>query len=225
MKKTLKNFSLLTIVLILISSCSRDDHFKNYAYQNEYNFGTSTTGSYNASTSTFLDTQKISKTTIYTKNIEINTTEGIEKIVVTNGTNVSYPIISEKKFTINHQTKGIDNGVEDIIVSINYVNGNIKKFYIKLFTFKNMIPVANMVFDNNSKILDFTTSYDQDQRFGGKVSEYQVTINGVLRKKDENPNFIMSEINSIVPGKSYNVKLDIFDNDNISSTIEKTINL
>lgn len=225
MKKALKKFTSFAIVLILISSCSRDDHFKNYTYNNEYNFGTSTTGTYNASTSTLLDTIKISKTTIYTKNIEINTTEGIENIVVTNGASTSYPTITDKKFVINHQTKGIDNGVEDITVSINYKNGNSKKLYIKLYTFINMSPIANLVYDANNKILDFSSSLDQDSRFGGKISEYQVTINGVLRKKDETPTFVMTEINSIVSGKSYNVKLDVYDNDNITNTIEKTINL
>jgi hypothetical protein len=224
MKKVLKKFLSLSLVLIVISSCSRDDHFKNYTYSNEYNFGTSTTGIYNASTSTLLDTQKISKTTIYTKNIEINTTEGIENIVVTNGISTSYPTITDKKFVINHQTKGIE-GVEDITVTINYKNGNTKKLYIKLYTFINMLPIANLVYDANNKLLDFSSSFDQDSRYGGKINEYQVTINGVLRKKDENPNFLMTEINSIVAGKSYNIKLDIFDNDNSISTIEKTLNL
>lgn len=226
MKKILFTIiGVITGVITLLSSCSRADHLKNYNNTSSDVSFNGTTGNYNASLSTFYDTLKVSKNVTYSKSITLNNTEGIKDVVISNGINTVNGSLNNKIIDFSIPTKGLDNTNEDLVITINYINGNTKKMYVKLYTFINLTPVANMVFDVSTKTLDFSSSYDLDARFGGKITEYQVTINGVLRKRNEVPNFLMNEINSIVSGKSYNVKLDVFDNDGVSNSIEKSINL
>ena len=222
----MKNIIYLLIVIIL-SSCSREEYLKQYKPNNQIGFSVST-GNYNSSSGVLTDTIKLSKSTTYTKEVTLTNTEGLKSIRITNeiGTLISEQVIEQGKLNYSLTIPGIITGNTIYRIQFVEISGNIQTITVNLYGFSNWLPVATFTNDDANKRLDFTQSYDLDKRFGGGVSEYRVYVNGNLRKQDETPYFVTTTNNGFTIGNTYLVKLEAIDNDGaVSAAVEQNVTI
>lgn len=175
-----------------------------------------------------MDTIKVSKSTLYNKEVSMSNTDGIKTIRITNeiGTVINEQLIEFGKLTYKLSIPGIVAGNTTYRIQLVEVSGNILTTTLNLHGFSNWLPVASMVKDDANKRMDFTASLDQDRRFGGGVSEYRVYVNGNLRKQDESPYFPLNTSNGFTIGSSYTIKMETIDNDGaISAAVEQNITI
>jgi hypothetical protein len=219
--------NIIYILIVLIASCSREDHLKQFKPKNQLSFSSSS-GFYNASSGILTDTIKVSKSAIYNKDISLSNTDGIKSIRITNeiGTLINEQLIEAGKLTYKLTVPGIIAGNTTYRIQLVEVSGNIQTISLNLYGFNNWLPLATFTKDDANKRLDFTQSIDQDRRFGGRVFEYRVYVNGNLRKQDETPYFVTTTNNGFTIGNSYLVKLEVIDNDGaVSAFVEQNVTI
>ncbi len=92
--------------------------------------------------------------------------------------------------------------------------GHRSNVYLELMVYENLIPVAIMQYKKNGSIrpghfeINALLSYDQDEKYGGYITEYVFEING---KKIETEKPLIEYIFQ-APGQ-YELKLKVRDND------------
>lgn len=221
----MKNIIYISILCTLLS-CAREEYLKNYKLPKEISFAGSATGSINASTKTILDTVKISKVKEYAKMIRLQSIDGLKEIRVTmNGVTIQSIAInaSTKDYQIKFPVTAA--GQNRYKIDLIETTGNIESYDLYLFAFDNWLPEAKLTYNPQESRLVFTDSKDLDERFGGRISEYRVTVNNVLRKQDENPYFLTSQNNGFTKGSSYMIRLEVIDNDGVIGFTENNITI
>lgn len=215
------------VILIGLVGCAREEHLKSYKPQNVVSFGMNT-GVYNDVSGILMDTIKISKSLTYTKDINLTNIDGINSIRVTNevGSTIQNIAVDKSKQNYSISIPGIMAGNSTYRIFLDGINGINKTTIINLHAFTNWLPTAAMVKDDANKRLDFTNSSDLDRRFGGRVDEYRVSVNGNVRKQDESPYFPLTVNNGFTLGLSYTIKIEVLDNDGgVSAAVEQNITI
>ena len=130
--------------------------------------------------------------------------------------------IKEDKIIIG----AIKEGTSNIYITATDSWGKQDKITFKLTCFKNLSPVAALEIEPLSDVreykLDASASYDQDQRYGGKVDLYRFFVN----EKEIEKTF-HTEMNYIFPSTGeYKVAVQVKDNnDQWSNHAQKTITI
>jgi hypothetical protein len=217
------------LLILLITSCSREQHLKKVEIKSSVTFGGSVGGTakYDATTKTLNDTIKVVRNQKYVTNIELANTDGLKQIVVSSAQgSVLTPIIPIKQgirnYSISYNATGND-GKELITVNVIKNNNESETYSINLYCFKNMAPISQI--DYNSTEIVLGNSYDQDARFGGRIVKYKLWVNNNLYKDDAISKITTNSQNGFRAGTIYNLKLEVMDNDNAVHTSEKTIQL
>jgi len=107
-------------------------------------------------------------------------------------------------------------------VYVTDIYSNKASALVNLELFYNLPPHAVFSYTVNDNILTInaTGSYDEDKKWGGHVTEYEYSLNGIKTYSD-NGLFIQE----VEPGKSYQFTLRVKDNENVWSELsEQTIN-
>lgn len=114
-----------------------------------------------------------------------------------------------------------------VSLSVKDAFGEESKTKVKIITFDNLPPVANVIAKESNNILspferllDFSGSHDKDEKFGGKIVEYEYRIDTQQYIKTKS-----KTIKHIFPQNgSYRIQLRVKDSDGVwSNKVTKRI--
>lgn len=220
-------YSTILYLIIFLFSCSREEHFKNFIPERDVKFSGSNTGTFTASINQFTDTIKYSKYKEWTKKISFVSVDGLKSIRVFNQSKVmiaEYPIdLNIKDYNIIVPV--LSTGLINYKIEFLETNGKSNFVDLLIYSFDNWLSVANINYNIAEKKLDFSKSFDLDQRFGGKIDEFRVSVNGFVRKQDESNYFLATINNGFTVGQTYMIKLETIDNDGVASSTEQNITI
>jgi hypothetical protein len=216
--------TLIIFFLFGFLSCSREDYLRKRKTASEFWFGSSSlmTGRFEGNILT--DSLKFPFKQIWNKRLDFKSVEGLHFIEISNGTSVLSRIEivpSQLRYELSIPISSL--GLQNYWLNIVDWNENKEVVQLNLFVFDNLPPVAAIEYNQGQKMLDFSKSFDLDERFGGKIVEYWVFVNNVLRKQDEVSNFPTTINNGFRNGTSYLLKLETRDKDGAVSTKETIV--
>jgi hypothetical protein len=111
---------------------------------------------------------------------------------------------------------------EDIYIRffVEDIYNNISEVKTDILFFKNLPPVALFTYNINGSTLsiDARSSYDKDKKWGGYVTKYEFTLNGVVSTSTDG-----SYYQEIESNKSYDLKVRVLDNNNTWSDYSESI--
>jgi hypothetical protein len=92
----------------------------------------------------------------------------------------------------------------------NDMYGKSDTAFLNLEVFKNLSPVASFEYSlmGDYLKLDFKGCYDLDEKYGGKIVQYELSVNDVIINTDKDVLYV-----DINPEETYILKLRVKDND------------
>lgn len=177
-------------------------------------------------------TTKISFTVLLTDksrelSMSIDEVNGIGELKVNNEVLEESAIITPGKINIEYSPSVEGEHIFDLVITDKY--GKTRRKRCRFFIFNNLPPVAvlevNKIGQNSAYEVEIRAvdSYDQDQKWGGKVVTYVYKIGNYYTYETNK----FATIKHILPSSgSYIISLQVIDNDNATSyTVFKQIDL
>ena len=200
---------------MLVACNTSDDYFKKFNQKPEITIKGINDGSFSRRES---DSIKIKyEYHLYYQALDVR---GVKLPVYVNcDSHLSYEIDDEKIVISAHRT-----GKRKFILSTKDIFGATDQLTIDFECFENLKPVAILEIEDIpgfrfEKKLNASKSYDQDEKYGGKISLYRFIVN-----KKEIDKTYHSEINYTFPlSGEYKIELQVRDNDNTWSDVTHKI--
>jgi hypothetical protein len=232
METTTRNSTLLLALIALCSACDKKNAaIESFNVKPQIAIATAT-----SSSKSVVDSMRIDDLTSTAKRIKIRFDDGnrnIAHVMVKSSSNhatLKHGGRTVKDFLPPDQNEleldfeNREEGQTTLDFTITDKLGASDKATYKLFTFKNLAPVAILEYrpdKGQQYILDASKSYDEDRNYGGKIAWYLFKI-GELEIKSKTP----SVTHFFNEKGSHVVELSVIDNLNKpSKTISKTIDL
>lgn len=215
---------ILILILCGLLGCSREDYLKE-----KRPFGTLLFQSFSSPTGQFnnnllIDSLKYPLNRAWVKTIEFQSVERLHAIEVRNGVELlSHIEISPSQLRYEISIPISSLGQQNFWIDVIDWSENREVIRLNLNVFDNLPPMAQLEYNQAQKMIDFSKSYDLDERFGGGIFEYRVYVNGILRKQDEVSNFSTTINNGFRMGSSYQVRLEVIDRDGAVSGKEMNV--